>query len=164
MAEELRSLRSDEKCYIRLVNRTRRTVDIMWIDFGGQFVKFKLLERGQFVDINTYKTHPWFAVDSVTNDSMLLNKEFTYFPKTPMELLRARPINRHQIPLRTLVNITLPLYSLLYRCLLEVRDRLRSEDDVESLEITKRLKEDLKKMIKERNDRRIANITSTQHT
>lgn len=161
MAEELRSLRSNEKCYIRFVNKTRRCIDLLWIDFTGQFVKYKILDRGQYVDINTYKTHPWVAVDS-KNDSMLLSRQFTYFPRTPVDMLRARPIN--QVPLRTVVHITIPLYSLLYRCLLEVRNHLKSEEDIESLEITKRLKDDLRKMLRERDERNLVNIISPPNT
>lgn len=168
MALDLRSLRSDEKCYLRFVNKTNRAVDIMWIDFTGNFVKYALLERGQFIDINTYKSHPWFAVDSVTFDSMLLNKEFTYLAKTQFEILSNPPINRRLLTqnLRTIVHITIPLYSLWYRCLLEVRNHLNKEDDVDSLEITNRLKEELKKMIRHKNNRsvRITNTTLQHHT
>lgn len=164
MAAELRSLRSNEKCYVRFINKTRRAIDIMWIDFTGQFVKYKLLQHGEFVDINTYKTHPWFAVDSITNDNMLLNKAFTYLPRTPMEILQDHPVNRHAVPLRTAVLITIPLYSLLYRCLLELRDRLKNEDDVDSLEITKQLKQDLKKLMRDKNQRNIANINTGHNT
>lgn len=53
---------------------------------------------------------------------------------------------------RLIVNITLPMYSLKYKCLLEVRNLLREPDDVDGLELTKNLKHDLKQIIRRRND------------
>lgn len=77
-AQELRSLRSVDKCHVRFVNKTTRSVDIIWVDFAGRYIKYSSLQRGQFVDITTYKTHPWAALDSNTKDHMLIGGRFRY--------------------------------------------------------------------------------------
>lgn len=145
----MRSLHSQEKCYIRFKNKSGRTVDIVWINFTGQYVKYNMLRPDQFLDIITFKTHPWVALDSVSKDPMLIHRQFRFLPETVAQHIippmQPRVINRRAI---AVVFITLPLYSLRYKCLLDIRDMLHEEKDVDTLEITSGLKNELKELIR----------------
>lgn len=66
--EKLRSLNSDERSYVRFINNSRRKVEIFWIDYNGGSVLHATLENAQFVDINTFVTHPWIVLDFITKE------------------------------------------------------------------------------------------------
>lgn len=150
---------SRQKCYVRFVNKTKRVVDVIWIDFSGKYVKYSLLNNGEFIDVNTYKRHCWIAVDTVTKDAMLLNGVYRYEPEIP-DNVRAGLLryNRDPLPVkvRIVVYITLPVYSLYFRCLIAVRDTLESEEDVDGLELTWCVKEHLKMALKQKMERRVS--------
>lgn len=65
---ELRSRRSFDKVYVKFVNLTNRVVEVVWVNYSGLFERYTLLRRKQHIDINTYKTHPWVALDVRTKD------------------------------------------------------------------------------------------------
>lgn len=141
---------SGRERYVRFVNRTEQVIDVIWVDYTGCFVRYTSLTSGQFIDVNTYKRHRWIAVDSETKDALLLNGVYRYepeFPKTVRERMRA---HCDQLPakVRILVNITVPMYSLYFRTLMTVRDRLQSEEDVDKLELSWIVKEHLKSVVK----------------
>lgn len=64
----LRSLNSVHRAFVRFINTTRKNVKIYWIDFQGQNQFYKKLSQGEFVDINTFVTHPWIFVEEETMD------------------------------------------------------------------------------------------------
>lgn len=132
-----RSQNNDKRSYVRFKNLTPKIIDVLWISFSGEFVRYKNLQPTEFVDINTYVTHPWISIDVKTRDRMLMNGEFIFMPPE---------CNR-----RLLVLIQLPLYSLRYRSLMALRDLMEKEDDVDVLELPKELANDLKLMINRRN-------------
>lgn len=145
---------SNERCYIRFINKTARTVNVLWIDFGARFIKYTPLTNGQFVDVNTYRYHRWVAVDTKTCDALLLNGMFKYEPQTSQQYISEHVrANRDRVPekLRILVYITVPLYSLYLKALLTVRDHVNNEEDVEGLELAKHIKEHLKSVVSRRN-------------
>lgn len=151
----VRSERSDEECYVRFINKTKRNIDVIWIDFGARFIKYTLLKDEQFIDVNTYKNNYWIAVDSETKDGMLLNGKFRYDPQTSREFFMDRLHRERQwLPekLRIIVRITLPLYSLYFRTLLAIRNLVRDEEDVEKLGLARHVKEELKRVVRRRND------------
>lgn len=88
--QNIRSLNSREKCYIRFINTTNKTIDIMWIDFSGVYVRYRILGKGDYIDVNTYKTHPWIAKDFMTKDILNINGGYFYFPKTTKEIIQLR--------------------------------------------------------------------------
>ncbi|KAJ8962521.1 hypothetical protein NQ318_000912 [Aromia moschata] len=128
-----RSLRSDEKAY---------------------YVRYQKLHKDNFVDANTYKTHPWIALDMETKDRLHIEKSYIYNPKTSREFLQERFPNK-EIPenfeTRIRAFITLPVYTLKYRTLLEIRNQFENTDDIDKLELPKQLAEDLKRTIEYRN-------------
>lgn len=157
---EQASLRSSEKVYIRFKNCTDHAVGIIWINYFGEYTQYGLLKRDKYIDVTTYKTHPWFAVDMDTRDRMHVGDRFIFMPQTWQEVMKEKFPNHHvpKIDRRLLVKITLPLYSLKYRTLLAVRDLLTFPEDVDELEIPKQLKFMLKDSIEERNIFRSRNI------
>lgn len=152
--QNVRSQRSREGAFIRFFNFTERTVEIIWINFTGAYVSYQLLEKGRFVDINTYKGHPWIALDHTTRDRLHINKEFVFFPKTAKEWFQEKCPDRVLPPdfkARVRAVITIPVYSLRYTSLLVIRNHLRIPDDADQLELPMELKNDLKKNIVQRN-------------
>lgn len=149
-----RSFRSEDKAYVRFINKTDRVVELIWLNFNGKYVRYRILGKDHFVDVNTYKNHPWIALDMKTKDRLHIEKGFVYNPKTSREYLQERyPDKRipenYETRIRT--NITLPLYSLKYRSLIEIRNHFRNVEDVDKLELPKPLAEDLKRIIEHRN-------------
>jgi hypothetical protein len=59
-----RSLNSDTKALITFVNRSGQSVNIYWIDFGGNRQLYKTLEAGGSFSQQTYLTHPWLITDA----------------------------------------------------------------------------------------------------
>jgi len=152
--QNIRSLQSNQKCYVRFINTTDRTIEIMWINFTGQYVRYRILEKSDYIDVNTYKTHPWIAKDFLTKDVLHIDKKFVYNPKSTREYIQERYPERH-IPenheARLRAFISLPVYSLRYSCLLALRNRIYREEDVDQLCLPKNLSDDLKKVIIKRN-------------
>lgn len=140
MIENPRSLNSLEKCHIRFVNLTNRNVDVIWIDYTGKYVKYQSLGRRVYFDIDTFKTHPWIAIDSNTEDRLHINGEYIYYPQF------------YQRNSRIMITVTLPLYSLRHGALLKVRSFFKNAEDVDELDLPGVIVEDLKKSILDRNN------------
>ncbi|KAF2879686.1 hypothetical protein ILUMI_26492 [Ignelater luminosus] len=151
----LQSLRSQKQIPIRLRNLTNRSVDVIWINYTGEYVKYSRLDHDNFVDINTFETHPWIAIDADTKNRLLIDKKFVFLPKPWTEFVRDRFPN---LPLEAMpainprlpITITTPLLSLRYKTLLELRSYIKSINDVDLLGLPKELAHDLKLLIKER--------------
>lgn len=145
-----RSLDCSVSVRIRLVNITNRDLDIMWLNYLGAYVKYATLPRRGFLDLNTYETHPWIACDQKGKNRMLIDKKFIFMPKSLKGDIpdRYRHIPHEHVPPR-IVYITIPLYTLRYRALLSVRSNLRSEADIESLDLPTEINDDLKLMYME---------------
>ena len=67
-----KSLPSRVKSYIRFVNKTDRTVDVVWLNYEGLGVRFRTVPPGQFVDVNTFAGHPWIFRDSHSGDKLVV--------------------------------------------------------------------------------------------
>lgn len=102
-----RSVHSIIESPVRFVNLTGRQVDVIWINYRGEEVLQATLMKNNRLDLNTFMTHPWIAVDSQTNERMLLNFRETYFPGEP-EIRRMDFQRRKAYAVRAIVNITLP--------------------------------------------------------
>lgn len=151
--ENPRSLNSLEKCYIRFVNLTNRTIDVIWIDYSGKYINYKSLNPRVYFDSNTFKTHPWIAIDSNTKDRLHINGEPVYYPHS------------YQLNSRIMIMVTIPLYCLRYRALLKVRSFFKNPEEVEELDMPRVIVDDLKQSIEERNNmpwggRREASVTN----
>lgn len=149
-----RSVNSNHKCYVRFINTTEKTIEITWINFMGQYVRYRILEKANYIDVNTYKTHPWIARDFLTKDVLQIDGKFIYHPKTTKEYIQERYPDR-SIPehyeARVRAYISIPVYSLRYASLLTLRNSIFHEEHVDELCLPKNLSDDLKKIIVKRN-------------
>lgn len=152
-----RSVASQQQAYVRFFNKTERPVELVWINYFGEYKKYRILRKDEYLDINTFKTHPWLALDNITKERLHIDKSFVYHPRTSREILEERRPGV-QIPenyeLRVKSYITIPLYSLRYRTLLEISNCLQEPNDVDSLELPEGLAQDLKSAIRYRNSLR----------
>jgi len=62
--DEPRSLASDTHALLTFANRSGQTVNIYWIDFGGNRQLYQTLKSGGTFTQQTYLTHPWLVTDS----------------------------------------------------------------------------------------------------
>ncbi|KAL1513857.1 hypothetical protein ABEB36_003204 [Hypothenemus hampei] len=148
-----RALQSLEKCYVRFINNTERDVEVLWIDYTGRRVQYRTMKKGEFLDVNTFKTHPFIAKDVRTRDMMHICGVFSYYPKTSREIFSERFPGKpfpENYEVRVRASITIPIYSLRFACLLAIREYIRHESDVENLGLPVLLKDDLLKVISKR--------------
>lgn len=145
----LRSKHSRHLSYVRFINKSNRTVDVIWIDFEGHRVKYKALQPGVFFDVNTFATHPWVFLDSETQDKLVVKCKEVFLPEP--WFVQYRHLRREDLPPRperTPVHITIPLYTLRERSLQVVRDNLSQPDDAFRLELPNSLQRELAAMVK----------------
>ena len=65
----LRSLNNYQPSYVRFYNTTHRHVRIYWLDFKGKPVRYSdLYSYQQWIDVNTFVTHPWIFIDEETGE------------------------------------------------------------------------------------------------
>lgn len=150
-----KSLLSNQKVYVRFQNNTNRSVEVIWLDYTGEIVTYKLLGKGCFVDVDTYKTHPWLSIDADSKDRLLVGKKFMYMPQTWQEAMQEKFPDKKNIPnikRRVLVQITLPMHTLKNMIILKLKSILREPEDADQLEIPKQLINTLKTFIDLRQD------------
>ncbi|KAL3288426.1 hypothetical protein HHI36_002872 [Cryptolaemus montrouzieri] len=138
------------RSYVRFHNLTKRNVDIIWINFTGEYVCYMSLSSGEAININTFKNHPWIAFDHDTKDRMHLEKKFVYQPQTSKEYFEEHYPNhrfRDGTETRIVVKITLPVYSLRYCTLLFLKNYFNQPEDVDRLDLPGPLLDDLKKLL-----------------
>lgn len=151
----LKSLVSDETSYARFYNSTQRIVNVIWLNFSGEPVKYSTLHPKQYVDINTYVNHLWIIQDERTGDRLLANKEYVFNVQSweklqknqvlPKRLLQTSEyLNRRA---RLIVIIHLPLYTLRDCAMLAVRNCIKSLDDVKQLELPNTISDELYNMV-----------------
>jgi len=63
-AQSSRSLNSDTPALITFVNRSDQSVNVYWLDFGGNRQLYKTLEAGGAYKQQTFLTHPWLVTDA----------------------------------------------------------------------------------------------------
>jgi von Hippel-Lindau disease tumor supressor len=145
----LRSEHSRHESFVRFINKSNRTVDVIWLNFEGLHVKYKTLQPGVFFDVNTFATHPWVFLDSETQDRLVVKSKEVFLPEP--WYVQYRHLRREELPptpARTSVYITIPLYTLRERTLQIVRDNLLQPDDAFKLELPNSLQRELAAMVK----------------
>jgi hypothetical protein len=60
----VKSLNSDTPALMTFVNQSGQSLEIYWIDFGGNRQLYKTLESGGSYTQRTYLTHPWLITDA----------------------------------------------------------------------------------------------------
>ena len=65
----LRSIHNRHSSFVRFVNTTNHRVGVYWVDYQGKKIRYKVLvHRADYLDINTFVTHPWIFIDEETKD------------------------------------------------------------------------------------------------
>lgn len=149
-----RSIENRLKAFVRFFNKTERTVELIWINYSGEYKKYRILLKDEYVDINTFKTHPWFALDHQTKEKLYIDNYFVYQPKTSREILQERRPDvqvSENYELRVKSYITLPLQSLKDKALTEIGKCLQGPIEVDLLNIPQSLANELKTVISNRN-------------
>lgn len=147
---DLKSKHSSHKSFVRFINNTDRVVDVIWINFEGQHVKYKTLPPSAFFDCNTYVTHPWLFFDSETRDKLVVKNKEVFLPEA--WYVQYQHLREEDLPLkpdRTLVYITIPVYTLRERSLQVVRNSLSQPEDAFKLELPSTLQRELAAKVKE---------------
>lgn len=142
-----RSLSSEKRSYVRFYNRTNRNVEIYWLDFKGQRVKYSTLKPLHSVNINTFVTHPWIFRDEEFSDTLLaatpskrlLDRQEVFLP--PDDAFdRRRPI----VILSPLLNLKEIVFQLL-------RKHKINENVLADLEVPTVIKEEYKKFLSKKS-------------
>lgn len=145
---ELRSRSSTEPAFARFVNKTHRWIDVIWINYIGGMEKYGTLSPNQFLDVNTYKSHPWIFVDRFSGERMMAESKTVYYaqsfndfclmyPDIAADLRDIRAVRRQ-------VFIHLPLFTLCETSSHVVLNSLRNISDIELLELPFNLRNDLR--------------------
>lgn len=138
----LRSINNDHRVFVKFINKTPHNVNLYWIDYQGQAVTYGALVPNDYVDINTFVTHPWIFVDTETMDRYTVNQKDVFFP----ELM--------QRPDRVRIYITLPLYTLRELSLRAIRKCLKNDLQAFQLDIPRSLQYELALMLPRNEDDR----------
>lgn len=134
---KLKSDRSIVHSYLHFINDSSRMVDVVWLNFEGYRVKYKTLKPREFVDVNTFVGHPWLFFDSETGDRLVVQSNELFEPQS----------SENGPPRRTIVRITIPVYSLQERCGQILRTFI-TINKVDELDLPQHLKEELKNSIR----------------
>ncbi|KAH3886585.1 von Hippel-Lindau disease tumor suppressor-like [Dreissena polymorpha] len=151
--KKLASTKSLRHSFVRFCNASKVIVDVFWINYEGKSVLYKRLLPYKWMDVNTFEGHPWIFLNAQTGDKMVVANNDVYFPASS-----AQSEDDERLKVRTLVTITLPLYSLQECCVRAVR-HLVAEDKVRHLEITDMLKTEILHSVQNLNKK--STITST---
>ncbi|KAG8036697.1 hypothetical protein G9C98_004019 [Cotesia typhae] len=146
--EILRSIEDRHKAFIRFINTTSYPIEVLWINYHGQAVRYSILQPLGTLDINTFATHPWIFVEHETRDRFIAAGKDVFFPQP--WFTRYLGMSRDQLPehiSRVEVHITLPIYSLRDISLRAIKRLLRHDLHAFSLDIPKSLQCELASML-----------------
>lgn len=147
----LKSQPSNDPAYVSFFNQSSKTVDVVWLDFDGNMVRYGVLQPGERQNVNTFSQHPWKSFDSATGIGMLLNGRPVYYPVSVREIHER--LQMVQIPLRSLrcqrspVYISSPFLTLRELCQQMIMQRVKTSADIDRLEIPELLKNYLRQML-----------------
>ena len=77
----LRSIRDDRFALVTFQSKTTRPVNVFWLDYAGQRVKYATLAAGDEFPIMTYETHPWIFRDVENGAPLLADGKEVYLPR-----------------------------------------------------------------------------------
>lgn len=99
---EIRSRASNNISLVLFVSRTHRPVDIYWLNYQGQRVKYTTLNYGQTYFIDTFASHPWIFRDHANGSKLVANKQEIFYP--PPLILDQQANHEHYV----VINIDIP--------------------------------------------------------
>lgn len=88
---DLGSTTSDSReIRVRFVNKCPYPVDVFWLSLEKKPTKFGTLRQKQYLDIKTYKNHPWVARRSFDGIKLKVNEKAVFWPEpgTPNVIVR----------------------------------------------------------------------------
>lgn len=136
--DTLRSKESIDPAKLVISNRTKRPVDILWINYEAKLIRYKTLRSGDEFKMNTFKTHPWIFRDYYTGLLMHADHKEVFWPEGSTD---KRPIQN--------VHIHFPVQSLktisLWACVLKVRNH----NEIIHMEIPQTLRNDLQTLFRQ---------------
>ena len=71
---------SRDRSFLRFCNKSSRTVDVMWVNYEGDEVKYKTLAASEAVDVNTFVGHFWTFQDNSTGEELQVNNQKVFNP------------------------------------------------------------------------------------
>lgn len=134
----LRSIVCNRESPVRFYNGTSRNVDVIWINYEGQGVKYRTLEPRKFLDVKTYVSHPWIFRDSSNYNKMVVCIGTNKTPETvfhPKPYIISDESKRKENARERIIIIKLPLYSLKERCFQILRDHNIRVKDLRSFHL-----------------------------
>lgn len=135
----LRSRESINRAFLQLVNITERTIDVYWIDYQCQLIRYAEIEPNGLVNLNTYRTHPWIFCDQRTGLKMHVNHQEVFWPESWAAT---------RLVTRTKIEIHYPVQNLKTIALWKIVLHIQSDEQLERLEIPRILLRDLKVIYK----------------
>lgn len=126
----IRSHLNTQQTFYTFRNLTHRSVDLIWINFAGKLEYVRTLQPNEFVDVNTFRSHVWMAIDTILKQRMNIeNKSIFRCPGNAARRARNEPIARITL------NILLPVRSLKLTVMLNLIEHnlIRSCEDVKQL-------------------------------
>uniref|UniRef100_T1IP76 von Hippel-Lindau disease tumour suppressor beta domain-containing protein n=1 Tax=Strigamia maritima TaxID=126957 RepID=T1IP76_STRMM len=114
--------------YVQFQNGTERFVDIIWVDYIGQWIRYETLSPGDSYDVYTYVSHPWVFLDGDTGIRLhAVGRGKVFFPlmsDCQHELDNDGVV--HLTPIQ--ITVSVPVFTLKQRCL-EIMCLLASDRD-----------------------------------
>uniref|UniRef100_T1IT17 von Hippel-Lindau disease tumour suppressor beta domain-containing protein n=1 Tax=Strigamia maritima TaxID=126957 RepID=T1IT17_STRMM len=110
----LRSVDFSYPVCVHFVNKTERYVNVIWIDYEGQWIRYQTLAPEDLFEADTYVSHPWVFMDDKTKCRLIAVGKGDVFCPFVSDLLQDEE-ERHLLPLK--ISISIPMLSLRERCL-----------------------------------------------
>lgn len=148
----VKSINCDTPSMIRLYNRSFTKAEIYWINYDGKFTFYKSLNHSDFLDLNTFTTHPWIFKDAYFGERLLAGTKFLLRGSKVRMLWNNRL--RIKIPWRDKIDIVMPMRTLKNLAMKEIVRRLNDANRISDLRLPSTLNEDLTKMLSEYQKRK----------
>lgn len=136
--DTLRSKESIDPAILLISNRTKRPVDILWINYAAKLIRYKTLLSGDEFEMNTFKTHPWIFRDCYTGLLMHVDHKEVFWPEASTD---KRPIQN--------VHIHFPVQSLKTISLWACVQKVRNYNEIAHMEIPQTLRNDLQTLFRQ---------------
>lgn len=137
----VKSINCETQSMIRLNNRSYCKAEVYWIDYEGKLKFYKSLEHGQFLDLNTFTTHPWIFKDTLFGERLMARNKTVLRGSKVRMLWNSRL--QVKIPWRDQVDIVMPMRSLRSLSMMKIVQQLNEERFVSDLGLPPTLSEEL---------------------
>ena len=77
---KLRSIRDNTAAIVTFESKTSRNIDIFWLDYNGDRVKYSTLAPNDTFNIQSFETHPWIFRDNESGAVILADGQEVFFP------------------------------------------------------------------------------------